>query len=244
MIFLGPINYILKSADVFKKLIILIVFSILVITSPAVAGYCIKSIRAIRDGSNELPNLEFGDFVELFVDGLRLSLQMLLLLLPSLITAIIFLGALLSGKEGAFFATLVLTIIVGSLNTLVLAYYATGVACLSAEDDSWLLALKFSELHKLIAAKRMDYFKAIVFSIGWSLIFSAVGSLLPIVGTFIVTPFTTLAQGYFSGIYMREVRGAQNLAPVANVYDASANNSEDIDYSHDHSADLGDNSDY
>ena len=60
MTFVGPINYILKSADAFKKLFILIVFSIFVITSPAVAGYCIKSIRAIRDGSDELPNLEFA----------------------------------------------------------------------------------------------------------------------------------------------------------------------------------------
>ncbi|HBM96938.1 TPA: hypothetical protein DD394_05435 [bacterium UBP9_UBA11836] len=244
MTFVGPINYILKSADAFKKLFILIVFSIFVITSPAVAGYCIKSIRAIRDGSDELPNLEFGDFVELFVDGLRLSLQMIFLLLPSLIVTVLLLVAMISGKEGAFFCVLATMMAVGLLNTLVLIYYATAVTCLSAEDDGWLLAFKFSELNRLIAARRNDYFKAIVFSVGWSFIFSIAGSFLPIIGSFIVTPFTTAAQAYFSGMYMREIRGGQPVAQVGNVYDASAGSSEDIDSAHDHSRDLGDNSDY
>lgn len=45
-------------------------------------------------------------------------------------------------------------------------------------------------------------------------------------------------------MYLREARGVQPAAQAGNVYDASAGNQEDIDYSHDHSTDLYDNSDY
>lgn len=244
MIFLGPVNYILKSADAFKKLIILIVFSIFIISSPAVVGYSIKAIRSIRDGSDELPSLEFGDFGELFVDGLRLSAQMVLLMLPSLVVSFISIIAMMSGKDGAFFGAFAIMAIVGLLNTLLLIYYGTAVTCLASEDDSWWLAFKFSELNELIAVQRNKYFKAIAFSVGWSFIFSLAGSFVPFIGSLIVTPFTTAAQAYFSGMYMREARGGGRLVQADNVYDASAGNQEDIDYSHDHSADLGDNSDY
>ncbi len=244
MTFLGPLNYVLKSADIFKKLIILIVFSIFIITGPAVAGYCIRAIRAIRDGNDELPNLEFGDFGELFVDGLRLGVQMLLLMLPTLIISLISFTAMFTGKDGAIVAAVAVILIVGLLNALIFVYYGTAVTCLAIEDSSWLLAFKFSELNEIVTAKRSNYFKAVGCSIIWNILFSLVSSFVPIVGSFIASPFTMAAQAYFSGMYMREIRGGQKLAPAANVYDASAGNQEDIDYSHDHSADLYDNSDY
>lgn len=140
MIFLGPVNYILKSADAFKKIFILIVFSVFIISSPAVAGYSIKAIRSIRDGNDELPSLEFGDFGELFVDGLRLGVQMILLMLPSLVVSFLSIFAMMSGKDGALFGAIAIMAIVGLLNTLVLIYYGTAVACLASEDDGWCLA--------------------------------------------------------------------------------------------------------
>ncbi len=178
------------------------------------------------------------------MDGLRLGVQMLLLMLPSFIIGCISFAAMLTGKDGAVVVAIAIILIVGLLNTLVLIYYGTAVTCLATEDSSWLLAFKFSALNEIIAAKSSKYFSAVGFSMAWSIIFSLVSSFVPIVGSFIASPFTTAAQAYFSGMYMREIRGGQKLAPAANVYDASAGNQEDIDYSHDHSTDLYDNSDY
>lgn len=243
MTFLGPINYIFKSTDIVKKLIILIVFSIFVISSPAVIGYGIKSIRAVRDGNDELPDLEFGDFVDLFIDGLRLSVQMLLLVMPMLLVSIISLVSIVSGK-GAIFGFAAVLLIVGVLNLLALIYYGMAITCLAVEDNGWLLVFKFSELNKIISAQRGKYFCAVVFSIAWNFVFSIAASFIPFIGSFIVSPFTMAAQAYFSGMYMREIGGPQNLAPVAKVYDASDDNSQDTNSSSEPAADLGDNSDY
>ncbi|MGM9999566.1 MAG: DUF4013 domain-containing protein [Candidatus Bruticola sp.] len=222
MQFLSPINYIMESSQIIKKLFILLVFTIFIITSPAICGYTLRIIRTIRGGKQELPDLEFGDFSELFVDGLRCMVQLFIMVIPSLIFAFMGIAFFFSQRGGSVFG--IICVGVSLLLILVVGYLSPAVFCLAAIDSDWMLAIKLGKIKDTMCSDHASYLKLFAFEFGWNLILNAI-CLVPFL-SFVIPMFMVFIQGVLCGEYMRLIdpEGA-----VAEVYSLDSGSDENND---------------
>ncbi|MGM9992424.1 MAG: DUF4013 domain-containing protein [Candidatus Bruticola sp.] len=211
MQFLKPINYIMDAPQIVKKIFILLIFTIFIITIPAVGGYTVKIIKNIRSGKLELPDLEFGDFSELFSEGCRVFLQMFLLMLP----AVIFIGigmAIMFTQDSPMLG--IVFIIIGLVGVFIASYLSSAIFCLAAKDSDWML-IKFDKIHSIMYSENASYLKLFAFIFVWNIIFNAV-SMVPIVGI-VIPMLLVFVQGVLCGEYMRLVDPEDNATEAYDI---------------------------
>lgn len=232
MQFAGAINYIFKSANYIKICAILIICAVFVITSPVMCGYTLRIIRSIRDGNDQLPDLVLSDdFAVLYMDGLRLMVQMLLLFLPMILGLIIVIPCMASGKEGAMAIGVIIGLLLLLASLIIATCFGVAITCLTAEDDGWLVVTQFSRIMQIAGMDKGLYIAAIFYPVFWNLVFGFLG-FIPIVGNLIAIPLTTITTAYFCGMYMRKISDNPNTGKIG------------ADLSSDYVHSSGDNSDY
>lgn len=186
------------------KLLILAVCIFLCIPSPIVTGYCLKVIRNVSNGDETLP--EF-DYLNMFIDGLRVSIGLLLYALPLLIVlAVSFLTTALVGNDYQSLAvgSMLIGVTVVFVAFLLIVVISPALMIHASDDKSWGFMFGFSKIFSIITRNIGPYVMIIVVMFLINFVLAFVGMLIPLIGSAFSSAIGMLASSHLYGQYARQ----------------------------------------
>jgi len=164
---------------------VLLLLGFLLVPLVFVYGYVVRVIKDTSEGDSEPP--AFGDWGELFVDGLKAWLIGLVYLLVPLVVGIVTIGAALTdiatdGNAGVEIGSLVAGIFLSSVLALVFGYIGTAGIVNFARENRVGAAFDFGVLCEIVFHR--DYAVAWLMSILVFIVSGFVGAI-PVIGWFL-----------------------------------------------------------
>ncbi len=224
------ITYVLEDSDWVKKVAIGGLISLVPILNFATYGYYLQLLRQIMAGS-ELPLPEWDELGEKWVNGLVLTLIMLVWALPALIlmgfSLVPLLLAAVSGQgdsQTAGFAALggmVIFMALGVIYLLLMAFVSPAIVLNFAREGGFGSGFRFGQIFSYVTADIGGYVMLLAVMFGVSVAVGVVGSILsaiPLLGQIALIFlgfFATLVYAHYLAQYYRANFAASVAEPVS-----------------------------
>lgn len=205
-------NYPRRDPNWLSKVLMAALWSLLVVTSPAVLGYVLESARRVARGEDELLPQWDGNFGAFWVDGLRAFVTMCVYSLPNILIQIVgvAIGFAMAfgaqdGNSGSTAVSLfsMLAQVFSVLWNIFVIAISPAVYVMLMEDDGWGAGFRFGRLRSIIFDRVGTYVIAVLFMFILQLI-GSLGVVLCIVGVLITMPYTQIAMAHIFGQLARE----------------------------------------
>jgi hypothetical protein len=210
------LGWAMKDPDWVTKVLIgaaCLLGGVVIVPMFALTGYKLRIARQQLDRPGATPMPFWDDFGELIVDGLKLTLSMMLLMMVIFTLFLVVIGVAvgidfaMTGKPGP------LTLMVGMFGYLALIFgLSMGIyVVLPAieieylETGSVASALHFGSLWRRITQRPGDYFMVVVVNFLCGML-GGVGALACYVGMFFTVPWSMYTAGALIGRYMAQQR--------------------------------------
>ncbi|MBQ7528636.1 DUF4013 domain-containing protein [bacterium] len=205
MDYMRSLSFIFNDKNWPVKVLILAVLMLFVITSPIATGYCLKVLRNVSNGDETLPEFDYGN---MFIDGLRVGVGILLYMLPFLMIMVIsgvilFLGG--DSNSGVVaMGGILMGIIIGLLMLFLLMAISPAVMIHATDDHSWGFMFGFNKIFSIIIRNTGSYISIILVAFLINFVLSFVGGFIPIIGTAFASTVGMLASSHLYGQYVRQ----------------------------------------
>ncbi len=182
--------------DGLVKSLIYFLCCLFVITAPAAIGYAMEAARRVAAGDETLP--DWSNFMELWMEGLRISITSFVYLLPAFIVGFLCCGAMffgaLSNGHGESVALASALVIVGIAGVLALIgglFFNSAYLLMMRERNGFGVGFNFSTVFSMTMANIKPILICLVCMVLVNLIANTIGQML-FIGTIITAPLAAL----------------------------------------------------
>jgi len=185
---------------------ILYLLSFLIIPMFLALGYIYRCIKGTIDGRDELP--EYGEWGRMLIDGLKLFVAYLIVIIPVVIIAFLFAAAPIGlailnpyamiGAMIPFFITALIIVILAGLYLFMAIPYMIYTGRIGA-------VFSFSEVMERI--RRIGYgryFAICIVTIIIAWLLGLISSLIPVIGVILITPIAIILMARVEGQVFKE----------------------------------------
>ncbi len=205
-------NYPRRDPQWLSKVFMCALWSILIVTSPAVLGFVLEAARRVARNEDELlPSWE-GNFGAFWMDGLRLCVTIFVYNLPNFVIQMIgvCIGVAMAvgsqdGNSGGAAIGLfsMLAQVFNVLWAVVLAALTPAIYVMLMEENGWGAGFRFGRLRSIVFDRIGTYIIAALFMFILGLL-GSFGVVLCVVGALITIPYCQLAGAHICGQLARE----------------------------------------